>query len=173
METEERRNILLDKGTHVPEEDLTLEIGGHEVDVVVRAMTRKEMREMQRAVLEEQGEIDRESILVQRCTYDPATGDRLFAEEDLPQIDSVPAHQDSWVAQITDAIDYVHGYTDQAPDGVGDPRYMVIAQQAQDMQEVIRDSDDITGELATKLLEAHKSIEQNALGIEPAGDEGK
>lgn len=173
MDKTQRRNLLLDKGTEVPSQDLTITVGGEEVDVEVRALTRKQQQALNRRQRQAQGEVTPQAYEVQACTYDPASGERLFDLSDVEMIDEVPFGADTWPQKISEAINYVHGFSDQAPDGADEPRYMVIAQQAQMIQEVVRDSDDITGEVATKMLEALKSIEQNALGIEPEEEEGK
>jgi len=156
------RQAALDKGLEAPTEYGEVEIGGTTYSVQVRALSRKEMRQIEERVYHDKP-YDSDDVMIQRCVYDEG-GDRVFEPFDFEQLADAPNVAGGWYASLSMMVAKVHGYIDgsQVGGSVSSDRLDQIKEAAVAIQKEVDGNDDIPEETRGKLSELALELEAAA-----------
>lgn len=155
-ERQRARNLLLDKGTSKQARksvEITVYVGDDPLDLEVRQLAIAEARDIstpEKVRDEIDGEPDNQLLLIARCTYIPGTDEQpLNDAEGMIRLHEAPYGTDGWVAKLSQAANYVHGYRTDTPEGVEDPRLIEIADAADQLQAIAEQQSELdTGQVA-------------------------
>jgi len=187
------RNVMLDGGTGDSARrscEMDVYIGGdgddedpEEVTVEVQQLAIGEAQMAQvsipepvkakvREVVGDDAEVDHQLYLVSQCTYVPGSDAKpLDSPEAVARLHEAPFHTDSWVSRLSQAVNFVHGYRTETPDGVQDPRLIEIADAAEQLQAICQEESELD---SAKVGKVAQYIAEWARYMDQGGDaEGK
>lgn len=167
---QQARTALLSEGTGDQartSRTTTVTVDEHDVEVEVRALplSTYESTRIPPVIRTEDGGVEtkyedmqlstiRQVALICECTYIPGTSERIFDEPgDVRQLLDAPFHQRSWLNQLAELVDYVHGRRTDPPEGIQDPLLGEIEESARDMQRQAESADDLSAQNVATIAE--------------------
>lgn len=156
------RQAALDKGLEAPTEYGEVEIGGTTYSVQVRALSRKEMREVEAKSYDGKS-YDSDDVMILRCVYDE-DGEPAFEPADLEAFGDAPNVAGGWYATLSMMVASVHGYIDgeQFGGSVSNDRLDQIKEAAVAIQQEVAGNEAIPKETRAKLSELGRELEAAA-----------
>lgn len=190
---EKYRTVFLDEGSGDSarrSETVKVQIGDHELDVEVRALTIHEFEstdipglcfddsgELKEPYDETEEETLRNAHRVAKCARIPETGDRIFTEpSDYKQMIQAPYNASGWFARLINAVLYVHGFRSIPPEGMRDQRLVEIAQAAEELEQVARNEDELDGDQVAEIAKRIRTWSRyldHGVESQATADEGK
>jgi len=156
------RQAALDKGLEKPTEWGEVQIGGATYTVQVRALSRREMSEIEERSYRDKP-YDSDDVMLQRCVYDEE-GEQVFEPSDLEQLADAPNVVGGWYGRLSMMVAKVHGYVEggQIGGSISDDRLDEIKEAAVAIQQEVDGNDDIPEETRGKLSELALELEAAA-----------
>lgn len=165
---EQYRTVFLDEGSGDNarrSETVTVQIGEHELDVEVKALTIHEFEstdvpsicydnagQLKEPYDSAEEETLRNAHRVAKCARIPETGERIFTEpSDFKGMIEAPYNASGWFSRLINAVLYVHGFRNIPPEGMRDQRLVEIAEAAEELERVAQTEDELDGEQVAEI----------------------